>query len=121
MSDVTVANEDLALAHRIVDLLAEKQAVDILLLDVDKLTSLGRYFLICTSESDRQTKALRDTVAESLKKEGMQPYLREGEPGDGWLILDYGSVIVHIFSPSQRMYYRLEDFWSAGRVVLRVQ
>ncbi len=121
MSEANEHDQDLALAHRIVDLLEEKQAEDILLLNVEALTTLARYFLICTSESDRQTKALRDNLSETLKEEGITPYQREGQPGDGWMILDYSSVIVHIFSPLQREYYRLEDFWNKGQVVLRIQ
>ena len=87
-----------------------------------ELTSFTDYFVICTAESDRQAKMLREILAEDLKREHTTiPLGTEGEPGSGWVLLDYNTVIVHIFSPQARAFYRLEEYWKAAPVVLKIQ
>lgn len=93
-----------------------------MLLDIQKQTVLTDYFLLCNGDNPRQLKALAEGLAEEAKKKGdSRPWGIEGEPESGWLLIDFGNVIVHIFAPEKRTYYNLEELWSKGRVVLRMQ
>lgn len=100
----------------------EKQAVDIVLLDLRKVSVLADYFVICTSESNRQSQAILDAVAMALKQEGVLP-LRgpEGSPGAGWTLLDYADIVVHVFDAPTRAFYRLEELWKDAQIVLKMQ
>ena len=110
------------LAKRIVDLLAEKQASDILMLDLQRVSLLADYFVLCSGNSERQITALQDEILEDLRNNThLRPYRTEGKPSSGWVLLDYGDVVVHIFAPAERDYYRLEDVWSHAPAVIRVQ
>jgi ribosome-associated protein len=111
----------LDLSHNIVDILDEKQAEDILLLDITGLAPFADYFIIATATSDRQSKALVDTVVATLRDQRIKPLFIEGESRSGWQLLDYGQVIVHIFSPELRDFYRLEELWGEAKVVVRMQ
>ncbi len=113
--------ESTELAHRIVDIAADKKASDIVLLDLRDITTMADYFVICTSESGRQTQAIVDDMVDTLRAEGVRPLHREGTPDSGWVLVDYGHVIVHVFAPPEREYYRLEQMWKAAPVVLRMQ
>ena len=104
------------------DKLEEHQAVDIVMLDLMEITPLADYFVICTAESERQARTLQEILAEELKREhNVRPLSTEGEPASGWVLLDYNSVVVHIFSLDARAYYRLEELWKAAPVVLKIQ
>jgi ribosome-associated protein len=106
----------------IVNLLEERQAANIVLLDLRDLTPLADYFVICTVESERQAKTLQELLGEQLKKEhNVRPLSTEGEPASGWVLLDYNAVVVHIFSPQGRAFYRLEEVWHNAPVVLKIQ
>lgn len=110
------------LAHKIVDLAEDKQALDITLLDLRGVSVLADYFVICTAESSRQTAAILDSVALELKKEGLRPlHPSEGDPGAGWSLLDYGDVVMHIFDAPTRSFYNLEQLWNEAPVVLKIQ
>jgi len=109
------------LARTIVHLLDDKLAEDILLLDVSALSPLTDYFVIATATSERQSQALVDALLETLREQQVRPLFIEGERDSGWQLLDYGDVIVHIFSPEKRAYYRLEELWKRAQVVVRVQ
>lgn len=111
----------LDLARRIVELAEDKKAADIVLLDLGDLTTLADAFVICSGGSERQISAIADGIAEGLRDESTKPIGREGTPESHWVLLDYGSVIVHVFTPPERDYYQLEKHWSGARVVLRVQ
>src|SRR5579862_4984976 len=95
-------------ARLMVDAATDKKAQDILLLDVRKISSLTDYFVICTASVERQIRAVMEGVEEALDAVNVPPYKREGTPADGWVLLDYGDVIMHIFSPDQRAFYKLE-------------
>ncbi len=110
----------LAVAHIAVDAASDKKAQDILLLDVRGVTSFTDYFVICSGTSERQLRAVADGIDEALAARGVEPYKREGTPADGWVLLDYSDVVVHIFSPEQRSFYGLERLWERGRVVARL-
>jgi len=104
-----------------VEAASNKQATDILLLDTRQVCSFADYFVICTGDSDRQIKAIYDEVEHALKKEGILPHHYEGTLDSGWLLLDFGDVIVHIFASSEREYYQLDKLWSRAIPVLRIQ
>ncbi len=86
-----------------------------------ELCNFADYFVICSGESDRQIKAIADEVEQTLKAEDVRALYRVGTIDSGWVILDYGGVIIHVFSPEQREYYQLEQAWSGARAVLRFQ
>ena len=109
------------LAHDIVDLLDEKQAQDILLLDIHELAPFADYFVIATATSERQSKSLVEMLVDTLREQRVKPLFIEGDSQSGWQLLDYGEVIVHIFSPELRDYYRLEELWHDAKVVVRLQ
>ena len=111
----------LDLARRIVELAEDKKAADIVLLDLGELTTLADALVICSGGSERQIAAIADGILEALRDEGTKPIGREGTPESHWVLLDYGSVIVHVFTPPERDYYQLERHWSGARTVLRVQ
>ena len=103
------------------DAAGERQAGDIVLLDTRKVCSFADYFVICTGESERQLRAIYEEVERSLKKEGVIPVHHEGAIDSGWLLLDYGDVIVHIFSTAEREFYQLDRLWNQADLVLRIQ
>lgn len=111
----------LDLARRIVELAEDKKAADIVLLDLGGLTTMADAFVICSGGSERQLGAIADGIVENLRDEGVKPLGREGTSQSHWILLDYGGVIVHIFTPPERDYYQLERHWEAARTVLRVQ
>jgi len=92
-----------------------------LILDIKDIASFTDYFVICNGTSDRMLDALAKGVLESTKQEHKKKGRLEGKSHEGWLVLDYGDVVVHLFSPDQRKYYDLEELWSDGKVLLRVQ
>jgi len=110
----------LAVAHLVVDAASDKKAQDILLLDVRGVASFTDYFVICSGTSERQIRAIADGIDEALALRGVEPYKREGTPADGWVLLDYSDVVVHIFAPQQRDFYGLEKLWERGRIVARL-
>jgi ribosome-associated protein len=112
--------ETLDLARKIVDIASDKQAVDIVLLDTQTVCSFADYFVICSGESSRQLRAIIDAISGELKKENIKPMHEEGTPDSGWVLLDYGAVIVHIFDSFQRDYYQLEKLWEAAPTRVRV-
>jgi len=105
----------------VVEAAGDKQAEDIVLLDARGVCSFADYFVICNGDSQRQMQAIYDEVGHVLKKEGIQPHHHEGTVDSGWLLLDFGSVIVHIFAPFEREYYQLDRLWSKATPIIRIQ
>ncbi len=101
--------------------LEDKKGEDILLLDIQNIASFADYFILCNGTSDRMLESLGDAVREEVKKQFDMNASIEGEPIDGWLVIDLGDVVVHLFSPEQRDYYDLEKLWDRGKVLLRLQ
>ena len=117
-----VALNPTEVAHRVVDIASDLQAEDIVLLDIRGQAIFADYFVIMTAGSDRQARALRDDMVKRLKLAGVILNNREGGRGDsGWVLLDFGDVIVHIFGAEQRDYYRLEELWNKAPQVVRIQ
>lgn len=105
-----------------VDSILDKKGGDIVLLDIRESAVFTDYFLICNGENERQLKALASGIADDAKKKtGTLPWGTEGETVNGWVLLDYGNLIVHLFSPEMRRYYNLEDLWQEAHVILRMQ
>ena len=111
----------LELARRIVELAEDKKAADIVLLDLAGLTTMADYFIICSGGSERQLEAIAGGIISSLRDERIKPIGREGTSASHWVLVDFGSVIVHVFTPPERDYYGLEKHWSEARTILRVQ
>ena len=104
-----------------VEAASNKQAADIVLLDVRDVCSFADYFVICCGDSQRQLQAIYDEIEYLLKQAGVLPHHREGVVDSGWLLLDFGGVIVHIFAPFEREYYQLDKLWSKAVPVVRIQ
>jgi ribosome-associated protein len=105
----------------VVELAEDKQANEIVLLDIRSQSTIADYFVICSGDNDRQLKAIVDHIDEKVHQEfGLNPR-QEGSPDTGWIVLDYNDVVVHVFSPTQRDYYRLERLWSKVPPVVVVQ
>jgi ribosome-associated protein len=103
-----------------VDLASDKKAADIVLLRTSEVTTMADYFVICSGRSDRQLQALASGIVDDLRKDGIRPQGVEGRGAARWVLLDYGSVIVHLFAPEEREYYGLEKFWSHAAQVVRL-
>jgi ribosome-associated protein len=102
-------------------MLEERTCSDILLLDVGELTILADYFCLCSASSERQLKALTGDLSRQLKAEVGRPLHVEGEPESGWVLVDYGDVVVHMFMPAVREYYALEDLWKGAQTIVHIQ
>ena len=104
------------LARRIVDVLSERQAEDVVLLDISQIASFTDYFVIATAQNQRHMAALLDSFDKDLANEGIKSLRTEGEADSGWILVDFGAVIVHIFTPEDRLYYNLEALWGRSGV-----
>ena len=101
-----------ALAERIAEIASDRKAIDIRVIDLREIVSYTDFFVVCSGNTERQTKAIHDAVYQSLKDEqGLLPRRAEGVGEARWILLDYLDVIVHIFTPEAREYYRLEQLW----------
>lgn len=109
------------MAHRIVELVEDKQAYDIIMLDIRQLSSIADYFIICSTDNERQIKAVIESIDEVIHREfDVHPRI-EGTPETGWIILDFGDIVLHVFSADQRDFYRLERLWSKAAPVVVMQ
>ena len=105
-----------------VDAVVDKKGSDITLLDIREQATFADYFLICNGENERQLQALADGLIEKAKHatqilaDGV-----EGEPRSGWLLIDFGDLVVHLFSPQKRDYYNLEELWDEAHIILHMQ
>ena len=99
------------LARRVAQIADEKQAVDIVALDMRGLVSYTDFLVICTARNERQAKAIHDEVYANLKADGLLPDHVEGEREASWVLMDYLDCILHVFVPDERDYYRLETLW----------
>jgi ribosome-associated protein len=102
------------LLEELVDVLLHKKAQDVLTLDLSGISSFTDFFLIATGETDRQTHALYEGLSETLNERDV-PFRVEGTEQTHWILVDLGSIVVHLFTPEVRAYYTLEDFWSQAQ------
>lgn len=91
------------------------------MLDMQGVSLLADYFILCNAESVPQFKAIVEEIEKQARVVGGHCLHVEGEPDSGWVLLDYGVVVVHIFDPELRTYYNLEELWKAARLVVRIQ
>lgn len=104
-----------------VDLISDKQGADIIMLDTRPISSIADYFVIATSNNERQLQAIADDIQKQLKQHATLPLGVEGKPESGWILMDYNGVIVHLFSAAMRDFYRLEQLWEQAPIVVRMQ
>ena len=103
--------ETRALAKKIMAILEEKKAADILALDISEISTLADYFILASAENVRQLDALEDAVEEGIRLE----LNKEGEGDSGWILMDYKDIVVHLFTKEQREFYDLEKIWSDAK------
>jgi len=106
--------DSLVLSKNVMNLLDDKKAGSIISIDVSKVTTLTDYFIICSGTSDRHRKSLADDVQELMENEKLEMLSKEGYRTANWILLDYGYVVVNIFSTEARDKYDLERLWSDG-------
>lgn len=117
-----MSQEAIDIARTVVSNLEEKKAEDILLLDLIGICSFTDFFVICTGTSERSIKVLAEEIRKAIKeKHSIRARGVEGDASSGWVLIDYGDVILHLFSRSMRAYYQLDELWSEGKVLIRVQ
>ena len=104
------------LMKNIVAILDSKKATDIKSLEITELTAVADYFVIATGTSGTHIRALADEVQDALTKKGVEPKSVEGK-STGWILLDYGTTVVHVFTPDQRELYSLEHLWADAKEV----
>ena len=102
------------IALNIADILEEKKAINVVVLDISHLTIITDYFIIASGRSETQVRALYHEVEEKMGEKGILPKRRDGHQGGRWIVLDYGDVIVHIFHQDERGFYSLERLWADG-------
>lgn len=111
----------LAVARTLVDALEDKKAENILLMDLQGIASFTDYFVICSGTSDRMLKALANGALDAVRESHEVKARIEGDSMAGWILADFGDVILHVFSADQREYYLLEELWSEGKILLHMQ
>jgi len=109
------------LARLAIEALADKMGEDILQLDLRPVSILADYFIIASGNGERQITAMVEEVQQRIKEQGILPHHIEGESDSGWVLMDYGSVVIHVFAPALRAYYNLEELWRNAPVVVRLQ
>ncbi len=108
------------LAKTVVDLVVAKLGEDVLLLDIRPVSTVSDYFVICSGTTERQVEAIRDHIVTELRAMGTRRLHLEGTGTSGWILMDFGSVIVHVFLPITRDYYQLDQLWRNAKTVLRI-
>lgn len=108
--DSRASGHDVAL--RIAEVLSDSPASNTLVLDITGISPFADFFVICSGDNERQLRAITRDIGDDLVKAGIRPRRTEGEPSSGWIVLDYGDTIVHVFDTDQRAFYRLEELWS---------
>ncbi len=95
----------------------DKRATDLVVLDVRGVSSVADYFLLCSGTSATHVETISDAIRAELKREGIRPLHAEGVAESGWVLLDYGDVLVHVFLEDTRAYYALERLWGDAPAV----
>jgi ribosome-associated protein len=108
--------DSLEFAKIVAELILSKKGYDIKLIDLQKLSSIADYFVICSADSDTQVKAIADEVDKNLRDVGIKCHFKEGYDSLNWVLLDYFDVVVHIFRKESRTFYNLEKLWGDAPV-----
>tara|TARA_Y100001960_G_C13992030_1_gene502637 strand:- start:13 stop:378 length:366 start_codon:yes stop_codon:yes gene_type:complete len=105
-------------AKQIAELMLEKKALNIKIIDVRKITTLTDFFILCTSESQPQTRAITDHVKQKMKEKKINAWNLEGYEQLDWVLIDFVNIVVHIFNEETREYYALERLWADGKITM---
>jgi len=105
----------------IADIISDTPARDTIVLDIHELSPYADYFVITAGENERQLRAISRTLVEKMAESGVTPHRSEGTAASGWMVLDFGEALVHIFSLDQRDFYRLEELWAEAPTLLAIQ
>ena len=97
--------------------LSEKKAQDIVIIDIQEKASFADYFVICSGNSERQVQSLTDDVEDAFAKQNLFVKSVEGRHGSGWILMDFGDVIIHVFDKENRLFYNLERIWRDGKTI----
>jgi ribosome-associated protein len=116
MSD-TIRSENSQLARIVIQALEDKKATDIRVIDISEVSVLADYFVIANGSNKNQISAMMDAVEEAMVKAGHPARQIEGREGAGWILLDFGDIIVHIFDEKDRLLYDLERIWRDGKQI----
>lgn len=104
------------------DLASDKKGENVVLMDMRQVSPVTDFFVIVSGTSDRQLKAIIEHIAQELRKNyNIRPWRTEGAAVGGWVLIDYGDVVVHAFLPEKRAYYDLEGLWREAPVMVRIQ
>jgi ribosome-associated protein len=95
----------------------DKKALDLVVLDVRAVSTVADYFVVCSGRSTTHLETIAEGIRMDLKAEGARPLHAEGQAGSGWVLLDYGDVLVHVFLEETRLYYALERLWGDAPAV----
>lgn len=109
------------LARKAVEAASEKQASDIVMLDMRGVCTFTDYFIICSGDTGRQIEAICEEIDQVMGREGIVPRHREGTADSGWMLTDFGDIIIHIFTETEREYYKLDKLWSKAIPLIRIQ
>lgn len=109
------------IARKAVEVASDKQAQDIVMLDMRGVVSFADYFVICSGTSPRQIRTITEEVEKAMRADGVRPTHMEGADDTGWVLMDFGDVIVHVFHPREREFYGLERLWRNATPVVRIQ
>ena len=110
-----IEKDSLSVIREIVRIADEKKAEEILILDVGNISSITNYFVLCSGNNFRQNKSISDDIYDSLSAMEVKPLHTEGKSGSGWILMDYGDVIINIFLPEIREFYDLEGLWGDAK------
>ena len=115
MARARIGLTPLQLARLLKKAAVDKKAWDCVVLDVREKTSLADYFVVCEGETDRQNRAIADSMVDAAKEKSLRPLGVDGYEDAGWILLDFDSVLAHVFLPGERSYYDLESLWGAAQ------
>ena len=102
-----------------VDALEDKKAIDVRILDIEKVSTLADYFLIASGSNRNQVQAMADNVEATLGRQGIFPKQIEGYQTANWILMDYGDVVIHLFDEENRLFYDLERIWRDGKIITK--
>jgi ribosome-associated protein len=113
--------DPIEIAREVANLASDTLATNITVLEISQLSTIADVFVVCSANNVRQLNAMREAVVDGLREQDVRPRRTEGQAETGWILLDYGDVIVHLFTEEQRAFYRLEDLWSEAQTLLVIQ
>ena len=105
------------ITEKIIDYIKAKKGSDIIILDIRELSSLTDYFIICTSDSGPQTRAIANHIKKELRREKIKPFQIEGLDYLEWVLMDYFDIVIHIFKKETREFYDIERLWGDAKII----